>query len=131
MTIELRYLTYAAALGLLHLIAASHAISSQYGYRWTASTREQPMPPLKGIANRIDQACTNFLETFPIFAALVMVAHLTGRNGEATTLGARLYFWSRIAYAAASVAGFSLVRSLIWNVALIGMGLFVFVIVWG
>jgi uncharacterized MAPEG superfamily protein len=89
------------------------------------------MPPLKGVASRIDQACTNFLETFPIFAALVLVAHLTGRNGELTALGAKLYFWSRIAYAAASVAGFALVRSLIWNVALIGMGLFVFVIVWG
>jgi uncharacterized MAPEG superfamily protein len=129
MTIELRYLTYSAALGLLHLIAASHAISFQYGYRWTASTREQPVPPLKGMPSRIDQACTNFLETFPIFAALVVVAHLAGRNGELTVLGARLYFCARLAHAAASVAGFSLVRSLLWNVALLGMALFIFAIV--
>jgi uncharacterized MAPEG superfamily protein len=73
---------------LLHLIAASHAISSQYGYRWTASTREQPIPPLKGVANRMDQACTNFLETFPIFAALVMVAQPSIASDELSELGA-------------------------------------------
>jgi uncharacterized MAPEG superfamily protein len=65
MTTELRLLAASVILGLLHLIAASHLISFQYGYRWSASNREQPMPPLCGIANRVDQATTNFLETFP------------------------------------------------------------------
>jgi len=110
-------------LGLLNLIAASHAISSQHGYRWTASTREQPMPPLKGVANRVDQACTNSLETFPIFAALVFAAHLGGRNGQLTFWGARLYFWGRVAHEVASIAGYSLLRSSIWNAAFAGIGL--------
>jgi uncharacterized MAPEG superfamily protein len=72
MTIELRFLVASIILGLVHLIAASHLISFQYGYRWTASDREQAMPPLRGLANRVDQATTNFLETFPFFAALVL-----------------------------------------------------------
>jgi len=62
MTTELRFLAASIILGLLQLIAASHLISFQYGYRWTASDRDEPVPPLRGLANRIDQATTNFLE---------------------------------------------------------------------
>jgi len=125
MTPEFHYLVYSASLGLLLLISASHAISHQLGYRWTASNRDEPTPPLKGIAGRTDRACTNFLETFPIFAALVLVAHLSGENGQLTLWGARLYFWGRVCHAVASVAGYSLLRSLIWNVALVGIVFFI------
>jgi uncharacterized MAPEG superfamily protein len=73
MTTELRFLVASVVLGLVHLIASSHLISWQRGYRWTASAREDDVAPLRGIANRGDQATTNFLETFPLFAALVFV----------------------------------------------------------
>jgi uncharacterized MAPEG superfamily protein len=56
MTTELRFLTASIILGLVHLIVDSHLISFQHGYRWTASSREQPVPPLSGMANRVDQA---------------------------------------------------------------------------
>ncbi len=73
MTTELWFLVASVILGLVHLIAASHLISFQYGYRWTAGSREEPVPPLRGLANRVDQAAANFLETFPFFAVLVLV----------------------------------------------------------
>ena len=125
MTPELHYLIYSIVLGLVLLIAASHAMSSQYGYAWTASNRDDPMPPIKGIVGRIDRALINFAETFPFFAALVLVAHVAGRDGALTLWGARLYFWGRVVHAVASIAGYSLLRSLIWNVSLVGMVLFV------
>jgi uncharacterized MAPEG superfamily protein len=125
MTPELHYLVYSVVLGLVLLIAASHAISSQYGYAWTASNRDEPMPPLKGIVGRVDRALINFSETFPFFAVLVLVAHVAGRNGALTLWGARLYFWGRVVHAIFSVAGYPLLRSMIWNVSLVGMILFV------
>jgi uncharacterized MAPEG superfamily protein len=125
MTPEFHYLIYSIVLGLVLLIAASHAMSFQYGYAWTAGNRDEPMPPLKGIAGRIDRALINFSETFPFFAALVLVAHVAGRDGALTIWGARLYFWGRIVHAVASITGYSLLRSLIWNVSLVGMVLFV------
>ena len=67
MTAELKLLAASVVLGLVHLIASSHLISWQRGYRWTASSREGQAPPLSGVANRVDQATTNFLETFPFF----------------------------------------------------------------
>ena len=98
MTTELWLSVASIILGLVQLIVASHLISFQYGYRWTASSREEAVPPLRGLANRMDQATTNFLETFPFFAALVLVAHVTHHHNLLTLWGAHLYFWARLGY---------------------------------
>ena len=125
MTTELRFLAASVILGLVHLIVDSHLISFQYGYRWTASSREQPMPPLRGVANRVDQAYTNFMETFPFFAAVVMAAHFADRHGTLTLWGAQLYFWGRLGYALAAAAGLGLVCSMLcFNTALLGIVFF-------
>ena len=92
MTTELRFLAASVILGLVHLIVDSHLISFQYGYRWTASSREQPAPPLRGVANRVDQAYTNFMETFPLFAAVVLVAHLGRPPQRAHPVGGATLF---------------------------------------
>ena len=130
-TTELWFLLASVILGLVHLIAASHLISFQHGYRWTASSREEPVPPLHGLANRVDQATTNFLETFPFFAALVLVAHVTRHHSLLTLWGAHLYFWARLGYLLAAAAGYGLVRSILfWNLALTGIVLFVIALLW-
>ncbi len=129
MTTELRLLATSVVLGLLHLIAASHLISFQRGYRWTAGNRDEPMPPLRILANRVDQATTNFLETFPFFAVLVLIAHLTNCRGALTLWGAHLYFWGRLGYLLAAAAGFGLLRSIVfWNTALTGIAFFLIAI---
>ena len=92
MTAERTLMIASAVPGLVHLIAASHLISWQRGYRWTAGDREREVPPLRGVANRVDQATTDFLETFPIFSALVSVVHVTGRHDSLTLIQAHLYF---------------------------------------
>ena len=117
MTTELYVLTWSVILGIAHLIAASHFISFQYGYRWTASNREAEKPPLKGAAGRVDRAGTNFLETFPMFAAVVLVAHVANIHNTLTLWGSHLYLWGRVVYAFAYAFGFSGLRSAIWNVA--------------
>jgi len=122
MTAELWLLAASVGLGLAHLIVASHLISWQRGYRWTASSREDEVAPLRGLANRVDQATTNFLETFPFFAALVLMAHVTNHHSLLTLWGAHLYFWARVGYLLTAALGYGFVRSAIfWNVALIGM----------
>ena len=98
MTTELRLLVASVVLGLIHVIASSHLISWQRGYRFTAGSREGGATPLRGVANRVDQATTNFLETFPFFAALVFVARVSGHHTLLTILGAHFYFWGRLGY---------------------------------
>ena len=121
MTSELYLLTASIGLGLVQIVLASQAASWQRGYRWTASARDEAMPPLAGVAGRLDRALRNFLETFPFFAAAVLMASVLGRHNMLTLLGAHFYFWARLAYVPLYAWGVPLVRSLVWNVATIGI----------
>ena len=125
MTVELRMLTLSVVLGIVHIVAASHAASLQRGYRWTASPRDEGAEPLRGVAGRLERALRNFSETFPLFAAVVLVAHVSDTHGALTEWGARLYFWARVAYVPLYAAGVPIVRSLVWNVATVAILLFV------
>src|SRR4051812_34131641 len=105
------------ALELLHIVASSQAKSLQRGYRWTASARDEHLPPLTGMAGRLDRALANYLETFPFFVALVLAAQVTGVHNGLTMWGAYLYLGARIVYLPLYAFGIPLVRSLVWNVA--------------
>ena len=121
MSVELRMLTLSVVLGIVQIIAASHAASLQRGYRWTASPRDEKVEPLRGVAGRLGRALRNFLEAFALFAAVVLVAYLTDTHNALTEWAARLYVWGRVAYALLYAAGVPLIRSLVWNVATIGI----------
>ena len=125
MSVEMRMLTLSVVLGIVQIIAASHAASLQRGYRWTASPRDEKVEPLGGVAGRLERALRNFVETFALFAAVVLVAHVTDTHDALTEWGARLYFWGRVAYVLIYAAGVPLIRSLVWNVATIGIALVV------
>ncbi len=89
------------------------------------------MPPLRGVAGRLDRALGNFVETFPLFAAVVLAAHVSDTHNALTEWGARLYFWARLAYVPLYVAGVPLLRSLVWNVATIGIVLIIVALFFG
>ena len=77
--------------------------------------------PLWG--RRADRTYVNAVESFAPFAALVIVAHLTGK-AEATAFWAICFFWLRLAHAAVYLLGIPYVRTLIFTlgyVAVIGI----------
>ncbi len=130
-SVELRMLTLSVVLGIVQIIAASHAASLQRGYRWAASPRDEKVDPLHGVAGRLDRALHNFVETFALFAAVVLVAHVTDTHDALTEWGARLYFWGRVAYVLLYAAGVPLLRSLVWNVATVGIVLIIAALLFG
>ena len=121
MHIELFVVCLSVILGLIHIVLASHASSLQRGYRWAASARGEPVAPLTGAAGRLARALANFIETFPLFLALVVVVHLTGSYGQLSKWGALLYLAGRVAYLPLYAFGVYLVRSVAWNVATAGI----------
>jgi uncharacterized MAPEG superfamily protein len=129
MTIELAMLALSVVLGLVQIVLAAHTASLQRGYLWSAGPRDEAKPALTGLAGRLDRALRNFLETFPLFAAAVLAAHAAGRHGWMTEWGAQLYFWARVVYVGLYAAGLFLVRSLVWNVAILGIGLLLLALV--
>lgn len=61
-------------------VVASHAASLQGGYGWLTGPRGEKMPPLWGVAGRLGRAPRNFVETFPLFAAVALAAHSRTRT---------------------------------------------------
>ncbi len=123
MTFELTMLALSVVLGFTQIALASHAASLQRGYRWTASARDEVLPALAGVAGRLARALANFNETFPYFAAAVLAAHLVGVHDWRTHWGAALYFFARLAYLPLYAFGVPLIRSLVWNIAFVGIAL--------
>lgn len=122
-TIEMRMLWLSIALGLVQLLLAVLFSLSARGLPWGAGARDEPAPPLGKVGGRIERAFKNFLETFVFFAAAVLMANAMGRNTPMSALGAEIYFWSRLAYLPVYAAGIPFVRTLLWIVSLIGIGM--------
>ena len=125
MTFEMATLAGACGLGLVHIVAASHSASLQRGYRWSASARDEPQPPLTGIAGRLQRASANYGETFPFFVAAILMADLAGAHDWRTVWGSALYLGARVIYLPLYAGGIFLIRSLVWNVAIVGIALLI------
>jgi uncharacterized MAPEG superfamily protein len=121
MTFELKMLAFSIVLGLVQIALAAQAANLQRGYVWGASSRDDAVPALTGVAGRLARALQNFVETFPMFAAGVLIAHVAATHSWMTEWGVQLYFWGRVAHLAFYAAGVFLVRSVAWNVATLGI----------
>jgi uncharacterized MAPEG superfamily protein len=130
MNLELAMLAASCVLCLIQIVVVSHAASHQRGYRWTASARDSEVAPLTGIAGRLERAHRNFTETFPVFVAAVLLVQVLGRDGTLSKWGVVLYFSARVVYLPLYVAGVPVIRSLVWNVAFIGIVLLLLAAAW-
>lgn len=121
MTTELMVLTWGSILAIAHLFAAVRVKTRQYGTKWNMGPRDEELPPPEPIVGRLARAQANFFETFPVFAAAVLivsVAHLTDRW---TAIGAWMWLGARIVYLPLYAFGVRGLRSLAWVVALAGI----------
>ena len=121
MTTELSMLCWSVVLGLVQIAIAATCSVSQRGLGWAAGARDGLVAPLEGIGGRLDRARANFLETFPLFLAAVLAAHLLQRHDGMTVLGAQLYFWARLVYVPVYAAGIAYLRTLVWTASIAGI----------
>jgi uncharacterized MAPEG superfamily protein len=76
-----------------------------------------------GFPARTDRAAKNMLENMVLFTALVLVASVGGVTNPQVELGARIFFWARIAYIPIYMVGIPVARTGVWAISIIGMGL--------
>ena len=117
---EMIYLVLSVVLLLVHLSVQSFTFKAQVGNRYTVGPRDEDLQP-SGLAGRAARAYANFRETFPAFAALALAIEVLGTADWWTGFGAALYFWCRVVYLPASLAGVVWIRSFIWNFSAIGL----------
>lgn len=119
MSVELTCLLWSAALGFVYVMTqAAFANTDNVGGIEPNRDRE-PQFGLK--AQRAGRALRNFLETYPLFIALVVVAEIANRHGALTQYGAVLYLVGRLVYLPLYIVGGGIVRSAVWSLALLGL----------
>lgn len=120
LSIELEKLFWASVLGIIQLLIATQAATSQNGVSWNLSPRDQQIE-LAGVAGRLDRAFKNFMQTFPFFMAAILIVQITTLANNVTAIGAHLYFWARVVYVPLYALGIPGIRSLVWLASLIGI----------
>lgn len=121
MSVELGLLLWSVPLFGLYLGAQSLL------YRWThglmfAQTARDETPGEGGVLlGRAERALSNFLETWPVFIILALVAHLAAPGDTLVLAGAITWYVSRILYLPLYLGGVYMVRSLVWFAGAIGL----------
>jgi uncharacterized MAPEG superfamily protein len=118
---ELQLLGLSGIFAIVQIALVAQLGNRQYGLRWAASPRDEEMPAPGVLLGRTRRALANYLETYPVFVAAVLAVAVAHRFDNLSLIGAHLYLWGRVAYLALYMTGVVLVRSLFWNVALVGI----------
>jgi uncharacterized MAPEG superfamily protein len=91
------------------------------GLAWAAGPRDEGRSHPGRIAGRLERAFENFLETFPFFAAGVLLVHALDKSTHTSVIGSQVYIWARLLYVPAYVIAIPYVRTLIWTASIVGI----------
>ncbi len=120
MSLELKLVVCSAALAFVQMLISVVGAMLQVGLPALAGNREG-QPEIMGWAGRAIRAHRNMLESLVLFAALVLVGHAAGKLNATTALGAQLFIWARLGYAAVYLVGVPWLRTGVWFVSVIGL----------
>jgi uncharacterized MAPEG superfamily protein len=122
--LDLRLLAYAAVLAWATVMLAATLRNRAWtpaGLRVALGNRDA-LPEASPLAGRADRAAKNTLENLVLVTALLLAARAGGGDPERLVLGARLFFWARVAYVPLYLAGVQGLRTVAWAVGVAGMG---------
>ena len=123
MPVELRIAAFGALLLLVHIFAAVHLKTKQYGRKWNVSARDETLPPLDPVAGRLARAQANFLETFPIAIVALLGVVIADRTSASTALGGWIWLGARTIYLPLYAVGVPVVRTITFVISLVGLGM--------
>ncbi len=120
MTTELIYLMASAVWCVCLTVPPLLArVRAPGGTAWSWGNRSTALD-MEDWGGRATRAHLNMVENLPVFAAVVLTAHVVGVNDQWTTLGAALFFWGRVAHAVVYTAGVTYLRTGVFFVSLGG-----------
>lgn len=119
---ELKYLLFSVILCFAQVVVLAVVATGQVGLAPLAGNREN-MGELPGLAGRAKRAHLNMIENLVLFAALVLIAVVAQKTTPLTALGAMVFFWARLVFAIVYLAGIPWLRTAVWGVSVVGMGM--------
>ena len=117
---ELMLLGWCVILAIVQMLVAVQGSMMQVGLMTLIGNREG-FPEIKGWGGRAIRAHRNMIENLVLFAAVVLAVVAAGKTSGSTLLGAQIFFWARVAYAAIYLAGIPWARTAAWTVSVIGL----------
>ena len=124
MTWELKILAWTLVLAFVQIILFDMVRTGQYGLKWNTGARDETdLPALSAMGGRLKRAQDNLFETLPLFIAAVLIAHVADRNGVLTHWGTAIFLAARVLYVPLYAYGVKQIRSLVWLVSIVGLGM--------
>ena len=121
MSVELKIAALGALLLLVHIFAAVHLKTKQYGRKWNVGARDESLPPLDPVGGRFARAQANFQETFPIAIVALLGVVIAGRTSAWTALGGWIWLAARTIYLPLYAFGVPVVRTIAFTISIAGL----------
>ncbi len=123
MAIELKILALGALLLIIHIFTATRFKTAQYGRKWNMGARDEELPSPTSVTGRAVRAQANFEETFPVAIVALLCVVVTHRTSTITELGGWMWLGARVVYLPLYLAGIPVVRTIVFMISLVGLGM--------
>ena len=123
MPVELKILALGAVLLIVHIFAAVHLKTRQYGRDWKVGARDEPQAPLNPVAGRLARAQANFQETFPVAIVALLGVVIAGQTSVLTAIGGWIWLACRTIYLPLYAMGVPVVRTVVFAISIGGLGM--------
>jgi uncharacterized MAPEG superfamily protein len=123
MPVELKIAALGALLLFVHVFVATRFKTAQYGRKWNVGARDEALPEPNPLTGRTMRAQANFQETFPIAIVALLGVVIAERTSQWTALGGWIWLGARVAYLPLYAAGVPGVRTVVWTIGTIGLGM--------
>ena len=120
---EILIAAWGALLLMVHISVAGHLKTRQYGASWNIGARDEALPPPDPVVGRVMRAQANYMETFPIAIVALLGVVLAGRTSDTTALGGWIWLGARAVYLPVYWTGVKGVRTAVFVVSVIGLGM--------
>ena len=131
MPVELKILALGALLLFMHIFVATRFKTAQYGRKWNISARDEALPEPNPVPGRLMRAQANFEETFPIAIVALLGVVVADRTSQWTALGGWIWLGARAVYLPLYWTGIPVIRTIVWAIALIGLAMVIWPLLFG
>lgn len=123
MAIELKILALGALLLVIHIFTATRFKTAQYGRKWNVGARDEPLATPTSLTGRTIRAQANFEESFPVAIVALLGVVLAHRTSATTALGGWIWLAARVVYLPLYLAGVPVIRTIVFGIAMVGLGM--------
>jgi uncharacterized MAPEG superfamily protein len=131
MPVELKILALGAVLLSVYIFTATRFKTAQYGRRWNMGARDEALPPPNALTGRTMRAQANFQETFPVAIVALLGVVLANRTSGLTALGGWIWLAARVVYLPLYAAGIPVIRTLVFIISMVGLGMVMWPLLFG